>query len=130
MDLPVTGEPGFEFEDAATVPGLVTLILVRERRARANEGHLATENVKELRKLIQAGAAEKTAQRRDAGIVPQLVDAFTFTQVAFAFDESRRVLAMDGRIVVHVHSTELQKVELLAVLSDALLAEEDRAVPR
>ena len=47
-------------------------------RARPHQRHLATQNIEELRQLVQAEAAQKKPDWRDARVVTQLVQFAPF----------------------------------------------------
>ena len=84
-DLPETGDARLGFEHAAAVPGLVLLDLVRQRRPRADERHVAAQHVPELRQLVEARLAQNASDRRDARIVGQLEHLLAARAVSAAF---------------------------------------------
>ncbi len=107
VDLRPARQPGLDLEPAALALG-VALDLVGERRARADEAHLAAQHVPQLGQLVDRGLAQQVADARDARVA--LVD---------------RVARALG-VGVDDHRAQLQHLERLAVAADALLAEEDR----
>src|SRR6516165_8320312 len=56
----------------APLPPLVLLYFLRQGRARAYEGHVALEDVKQLGQFVQTEPAHETSCRRAARIVPDL----------------------------------------------------------
>src|SRR4051794_2343827 len=87
--------------------------------ALAHDRHLATQDVEELRQLVERVAAQ---QRADGGAAVGALDS-----------ARRRVLREQHQDVVgsvrvgHAHRAELEEVELAPVAAHAALAEEDRA---
>ena len=65
-DLPEAGEAGFDAQAAAMRQIVKTFDFVHRQRARADEAHLAAQDVKELGKFINAEFAEEFADGRDA----------------------------------------------------------------
>jgi len=66
--------PGLH-EEAAGMHRADQLGLPRERGSRADERHLAANDVQQLRQLVDAGAAQAPADLGDPGVVLQLVEA-------------------------------------------------------
>src|SRR3546814_12484383 len=81
---------------------------LRQKRSRADEGHLAFQDVPELRQFVQPGPAQKAANRRN----PLLI---------------RKKLA--ARIAGVPHRTKLDELERHAVLTRPPLADKYRAAP-
>jgi hypothetical protein len=99
---------GFE---TAEIFELILFDLGRKGRARANEAHIAFENVPKLREFIEAVLPHKTPGAGDAGIVDHLKeDAFALVEVA------KVPLLM---VRVHDHGAELVAGEIAAFLADA-----------
>ena len=63
--LPQAGDPGLASSTRRQCQRLVLLDLVRERRPRSDERHVAAQHVPELRQLVEAGLAQDAADRRD-----------------------------------------------------------------
>src|SRR6187397_1922624 len=61
MNLPQTGNSRLGFENPATMPKLIALELVRDRRSRANEGHLSSQDIDELRQFVQTARSKNAA---------------------------------------------------------------------
>ena len=129
--LPHAGDAGL-CAHADAVPGVVLRPLVLRGRARADKAHLTLEDIVKLRELVEAGVADKIP---DSGGLSVFV-------LLFAADDSWIVVHLEHHAVlnlvfchqlglaffrVHVHAAELVHLKNLAVLSDALLREEDRA---
>jgi hypothetical protein len=55
------------------MPEFITLNFIRDWRARADDAHVTTKHVKELRKLVQTGLAQDLSQARDALVSSQFV---------------------------------------------------------
>ena len=83
--------------------------MIRERRARTDERHVAAENIDELRQFVDARGADDLADAGDARVALAGIDA------------GAGVLRADG------HAAKLQNFKNLAVLAEALLPEEHRA---
>ena len=59
---------------APAVPGLEPLVVAQRQRPRADEAHLAAQDVPQLGQLVDREAAQDAADRRDARVVPDLED--------------------------------------------------------
>src|ERR1017187_4668105 len=70
-DLPDAGQTRFHGK-AAAMPWVVVLHLGRDGRPGSDEAHVADENIPELRKLVDAGAAQEMPERSDARVVLHL----------------------------------------------------------
>src|SRR5580704_4106122 len=127
VHLPEAGDTRSRFEQAPTMPNVVGLNLVRNRRTRSNQGHLALQNVPELGNFIQTGTSHDFADPRDARIVGDFV-GYLCVWIAsrrggFAGDELLDVFLVDRNVRRNVHRTKLQKLERNPVPANALLAE-------
>src|SRR5262245_2178686 len=129
-DLRQAGQARFYVKPFA-VPGLIAFDLIRNGRARADQRHLAFEDVEDLGQLVEAQAAQERAHARE----PVAVDEFVTrvfpgaeARVALTFDHPRHVIAV--RVVyfdVVEHRAELVDLEDVAVHPDGLLPVERRA---
>src|SRR5262245_62913259 len=110
------------------MPGLVLLDLVRQRRARTDQRHVAAKRVDELRQLVEARLAQDAADRRYPGVVRNLEQGRGAGGLLLtaALDERVDVIAMNRLIRVRVHRPEFQHGERPAVLPHASLTKEDR----
>src|SRR6266850_4676907 len=72
--LPQPGDPRLGLHHAAPVPDLILIQLVRNGGTRADKRHVALQYIEKLRKLVQAGFAQKLPYSGDARIVLNLVD--------------------------------------------------------
>ena len=110
------------------MPGLVLLELVRERRARPDERHVAAQHVPELRQLVEARLAQEASDRRDPRVAGQLEERGSRRAAAWplALMNCADELAMKGVVRVHVHRAELQHRERLHRSARPAPAEEDR----
>jgi hypothetical protein len=78
-------------------------------RARADDAHVALEDVQQLRQFVDAGTADDLADARDPIVV------------------ARRRARTCAVAVVNAHAAELHQAEHLVAATDPDLAEEDRA---
>ena len=118
-DLPNAGET-WRYGKAHAVPGLVFRHFGRNRRTWAYDGHVALDDVEELRQFVEAELAEHVTERIDTRVVlhlESLAARFVLGQEFF--------FAFFG---VHVHAAELVHSEQLAVLAYAGLLEDDRTL--
>ena len=120
--LPHAGDAGQDHAVLAEVFA-VALNLSRDDGPRAYEAHVATDDVPELRELVEAGLAEEGAEFRDARVVLEL-------EVGFPFLTGLGVLCevfLEGLLGVRDHGLEFVAREEPAVLADALVREDDVA---
>src|SRR3989344_3312672 len=103
-------------------------------RTRTDQTHIAAQDIKELRQLIQRGALDKSSDTHAARVVLDLVEDAALAHVAL-FDqlllEGDRFLQLRillGDAVAPLHIAEFVDEKLLAVLADALVLVDDRAV--
>jgi len=108
-DLRIAGEPGLDLHAVAELRHAAAVIIdvFDALGPRADERHLAAQDVEKLRQLVDARAAQDAAHGRDARVV--------------LHGELRAV-----RLRVHDHGAELDEGETLAVARIALLAKEHR----
>ena len=66
--LPEAGHPGLQVE-AAAGPAVDVVVLLGDQRPRADQAHLAAEDVDQLRQLVERAAAQEPADPGDARIV-------------------------------------------------------------
>src|SRR5580700_10921401 len=64
-DLPETGDSRLGLQNLATMPRLVLLDFVLERRPRADKRHVASQHVPELWQLVKAGLPKNPPDWRD-----------------------------------------------------------------
>src|SRR5882672_7004784 len=69
-NLPQARDAGLHVE-TATLPGLVLVGLLGQRRAWADEAHVALDHVDELRQLVDRRRAQPLADARDARVAAQ-----------------------------------------------------------
>src|ERR1035438_4133615 len=111
------------------MPGSVGFHLVGNGRPRAYQRHIATQHVNELRQFIKARAPQKVSYGCDSRVVRKLEDflaRFVRLFVGLTGNEFTNIFLVLAGIVVYVHRAELQESERRAVLSNALLPEQDR----
>lgn len=101
----------------------VALDLLRDNRARADEAHVAADDVPELWQLVEAGLAEEGAEFSDARVVLEL-------EVLLPLFAGLGVLLevfLEGFLCVRDHGLELVAREEHAIPADALVREDDMA---
>jgi len=108
VDLGPAGDPGLDVE-AVQLALVVGIDLVAEGRTRADDRHLAPDDVPELRQLVDREPAEQAAGSRDPRIA--------------AIDCEACAL----RLGSDHHRPELEQLEVCAVLADPRLPVEHRA---
>src|SRR5207237_10726404 len=113
-DLPETRQSGLH-RQAAAMPPLIRADFLRNRRTRADETHVAFEDVPELRQLIERELPEETSDGGDARIV------FRFEDGPGHLVEVTDFAATLVR--VGDHRPELAQRDDAAVQGDALLPE-------
>src|SRR5438067_245909 len=116
-DLPRASHAGRQVQ-AAPAPALYEVVLVDDERARADQAHLALEDVDQLRQLVEGSLAEETPDARDARVVGDLEEARLLVEVG--------ELVLEGLGVVD-HRAELDDLEPSPIAADARLPEEDPA---
>src|SRR5262249_35757599 len=82
---------------AFAVPGFVTFNLVGDGRSRADQRHLALEDVEDLRQFVNAQASKQGADARDPAAVDEFVAGLLVraeVRIALAFDYPGHVIAM------------------------------------
>ena len=129
-NLPQAGQAGLGSQ-ASAVMVLVFLPFIFRRGPGADQGHVALQDVEELRELVQAGGADLFSDPRDLLSVHDLVADDPGIKVHL---EHHAVLDLVLRqefllplFRVHVHGADLVEGKLLSILSDPRLFEEDRS---
>lgn len=120
--LPKAGESG-EGGKAAHVAGLVLAELVWEAGPRADPGHLATQHVHELRQFIESRPPQKFATTDHSLVAPGI----QFGHGIAGFDHGFEIGLVRRRVRIDVHGSELEALEGPSLVSDASLAEDNRA---
>ena len=90
-----------------------------QRRTRADNAHIASQNVEELRQLIERILAQEAAEAGDAGIVGDLEEHAV--ALVHVHDFGATLLCIQH------HSAELDAAEDHALFADAIRGVEDRA---
>src|ERR1700722_16692446 len=123
--LPQSCYPGPHFENPAPVPDIINLEFVWDGRTRADERHIAAQDVPELRQLIETGLPEESSNESHSRILDEFVNrlfrALGIVQSILAGDELLDVFLMDLGIVVGIHRPKLQALEARAKLAQAFL---------
>src|SRR5437879_10152864 len=112
--LPKACDPWFCFEHAPTMPQIVLLALISQRRPRPDQRHVAFKNVDELREFVEAGVPEEVAYFRDAWIILHLIDGFfpvSVLALVLSMDHALHELFMNAQVVVYVHGAKFQEGE-------------------
>lgn len=120
--LPHAGDAGQYHAVLAEVVA-VALDFLRDDRARADEAHVAADDVPELRQLVEAGLAEEGAELGDARVVLELEVLLPLLAGLGVFPE----VFLEGFLCVRDHGLELVAREEHAMLADALVGEDDVA---
>src|SRR5689334_16932699 len=97
------------------MPEVVAVDLSRQRRSRADEGHVAPEHIPELRQLVETGPAEEASRSRHPRIVCELEGG--------SGDLGMRQQVGQLGLGVGDHGPELEELETSTVKANALLAE-------
>ena len=103
-----------------------------ERWPRSDDRHIALQDVKKLRELIDASPSDEVA---DPGLMcsvrQYLITDDSGIEIKLEHLRITELILLHelrlSRLRIHIHATELIHFEALSVLSDALLGEEDRA---
>lgn len=120
--LPHAGDPGQDHAVLAEVVA-VALNLLRDNRARADEAHVAADDVPELWQLVEACLTQKGAELGDARVVLELEVLLPLFAGLGVFLE----VFLEGFLRVRDHGLELVAREEHAMLADALMGEDDVA---
>ena len=102
----------------------VALNLFCDDGARADEAHIALDDVPKLRQLVEAGLSEEGAELRDARVVLELEVCLPLLACLGIVLE----VLLEGLLCVRDHSLELVARKELAVLTDALMRKDDMAL--
>ena len=119
--LPPAGDAGLDGQALQVVLGVLR-DLIRQRRPRADDGHLAQEHVRELRELVDGVLADEPADLGDAGVVPHLEHG--------AGDLVLLLELGEALVGVFVHGAELPHAEGGQAAVAVGLAHADLAVER
>jgi len=120
-DLP---EPGYPWpaRQVGTDRTRISLELFVGNGTRSDDTHVARENVEQLRKFVQAGFSENSADRSDPRIIAQLA-------IGGPLRGSQRIRLKEPTQTlrrVRDHGAEFQAVEMLSVETDAPMLEQGR----
>lgn len=119
-DLPPAGDAGPARQEL--VAGIAELVgLLKRHGARADDGEVTGQHIQELRKLVERGVAQEPADARDARIVVELLLALPGGKLLGSH------VLLGVLVGVGDHGAQLEDVDLLAVLANALLPEEGLA---
>lgn len=118
--LPHAGDAGQDHAVFAEVFA-VALDFFGDDRARADEAHVAADDVPELRQLVKAGLPQKGPELCDARVVFELEVFFPLLAGLGIFLE----VLFEGFLRVRDHRLELVAREQHAVFADALVGEND-----
>ena len=123
LDLPQTGQAGGN-EESFEVMRLVQLQLVIDGGSRTDERHVASENVDELRQLVEARPAQPASDARDGVRALELVEVVLSRERRRAHD-LLQVLPVRRRVRAVTHRPELEESELAHIHAEPGLPEED-----
>lgn len=116
-DLPQAGDPGYDANVMAEEVA-VHLTLVQHDGARADNAHVAKEDVEELREFIEAEAAQESSDTGDARVVLELLVGGPLAGSLGVGVE----IGTQHLIGVFAHSAKLEHVKHTAIFADAFLA--------
>src|SRR5438552_5380745 len=105
------------------MPQLVAFDFVRNGRAWADDAHVATQDVEELRKLIEASPSQDVPQPRHSPIRAQLVRrplTVSLIRIRLAFNVLSLKFAVLGIIDTGLHRAKFVEQKNAAIHSDAL----------
>lgn len=120
--LPHAGDAGQDHAVLAEVVA-VALDLGCDDGARADEAHVAADDVPKLRQFVEAGLAEEGAELRDARVVLELEVLLPLLAGLGVLGE----VFLQGFLCIRDHGLELVAREESAILADALVGEDDMA---
>lgn len=121
--LPHAGDAGQNHAVLAEIDA-VALDFFGDNRARADEAHVAADDVPELRQLVEAGLAEEGAELCDARVVLELEVRFPLLAGLGVLPE----VLLKGLLGVWDHGLELIARKEPAIFADALVGEDDMAL--
>jgi len=131
--LPQSGDAGLDFENAPPVPDFILSKFVGQRRPRSNKRHISTQDIPELRQLVQTGLADKAADGSHAWIFLNLEDRLRSSfglSINLSGDELFDILLVDFWVTIRSHRAEFQYCKSLPVLAETFLLEQHRALGR
>ena len=120
--LPHAGDAGQDHAVLAEVVA-VALDFFGDNRARADEAHVAADDIPELRQLVEAGLTQEGAELGDTRVVLELEILLPLFAGLGVFFE----VFLEGFLCVRNHGLELVAREEHAMLADALMREDDMA---
>lgn len=121
--LPHAGDAGQDHAVFAEVVA-VALDFLRDDWARADEAHVAADDVPELWQLVEAGLTQEGAELGDARVVLELEVLLPLFAGLGVFLE----VFLEGFLCVRDHGLELVAREEHAMLADALMGKDDVAL--
>lgn len=108
MDLGPAGDPGADIEHVELLRGILVdgPGMIGQGRARADEAHVALQDIGALGELIDGGSANDLSDLRDTGVALAAVDAGA------------------GMLGIHDHRAELIDIEFFRLIAEAALTED------
>src|SRR5438270_626721 len=112
------------------MPQLVAFDFVRNRRAWADDAHVTTQDIEELRQFVEAGLPQDTTEPRYATVHAQLVcrpRSVSLIRIGLALNVLLLKLAMLRIIDTGVHGAKFEEQKNAAIHSETLLLIKNRA---
>src|SRR5277367_6405654 len=111
INLPQSGYTRLDFQNAATVPSVVGLELILDRRARPNQRHFAYQHIPELWDFIQTRLAQNAANRSDARIFLNLERrrrcSIAIRRLNLTGNETTHVFLVNLAVAILAHGAKL-----------------------
>src|SRR5215472_4327889 len=129
--LPKTCDSWLDFQHATTVPNLVSLELVLQRRTRTHKRHRTSKHIPKLRQFVQTCLAKERANTSNTRIFLQLEYLLLldcYSPLELSSDKSADIFFMNFAVAVRPHGAKLQEPESFPMLAQAVLTEEHRAL--
>ncbi len=118
INLPETRYPGLAREQSPPVPGVVKLVFVRDGRPRSHQGHLAFQDIDQLRKLIEAVFPQEATGRRDPGISPHLENGAGHLALVEQLGVEDKDVVPTASFIDDLGADSLDLVELIMALEE------------
>src|SRR5207249_11266026 len=111
------------------MPQLVAFDFIRNRRAWADDAHVAAQDVEKLRQLVKARPSQDMSQPRHSPIRAQLVRrplTVSLIRIGLALNVLSLKFAVLGIVDAGVHRAKLEEQKNAAIHSDTFLLIENR----
>src|SRR4051812_27518293 len=111
------------------MPDVIFLTFVRNRRPGAHQGHIASQDVNELGKLVETCATQNPANRCNPRVLCHLVEFSALAlglAIVLASNNAFNELLMYLGVVIRIHRAKLKEGKWPAESTKTLLLVEDR----